>query len=100
MVYGKLAQSSILILSHCIIQDDLKPHQSQLEESLLKVIISPEPFPPPGRPLRNTVARCLRTLYTKAETRSMYDTLQALLKIVADHKVVDKDVQKMYKLHL
>ena len=34
-------------------------------------------------------------MYTRAETRTMFDTLQAFLRLVGDSKSVDKDVVKM-----
>jgi hypothetical protein len=63
-------------------------------EVLVKAILAPDPYPPPGRPLRHLVVRCLIILFTKGESRPLYDTLQTLLKFLGDFKVVDKDVQK------
>jgi hypothetical protein len=73
------------------------PKTSQhLEQSVINVLLSPDPFPPPGRPLRNLAARCLILLYKKGETKSLFDTLQLLLKVAGDSKVQDKDVNKVY----
>jgi HEAT repeat-containing protein 5 len=72
----------------------LKAKQAGLEETLIKVVSSPIPIP--GRALRNLVGRCLVALYTHGESRSLFDTMQAFLKIVGDLKAVDKDANKMY----
>jgi HEAT repeat-containing protein 5 len=79
-------------------QDQLKTQQTELEATLVKIILAPEPYPPPGRALRNVVARCLTLLYTRAESRSLFDTLQAFMKVTSDFKATDKDVYKMYAL--
>ncbi|RDB24443.1 HEAT repeat-containing protein 5B [Hypsizygus marmoreus] len=73
----------------------LKTIQSTLETSFIKIISAPEPYPAPGRALRNLVGRCLVTLYTRGETRTLFDTLQVFLKIVGDFKVVDKEMNKV-----
>ncbi|TDL16333.1 clathrin-coated vesicle protein [Rickenella mellea] len=73
----------------------LKASQNSLEERLLKVITAPEPYPTPGRPLRELVARCLVVLYTRGETKTMFDTLQAFLKITGEFKVYDRDINKV-----
>lgn len=72
----------------------MKAKQSSLEDSLINVISSPTPTP--GRALRNLVGRCLVALYTRGETRTLFDTMQAFLKIVSDLKAVDKEINKMY----
>ena len=51
--------------------------------------------PAPGRAIRNLVGRCLIALYTRGETRTLFDTMQSFLKIVGDVKAVDKDANKM-----
>ncbi|KAG7093998.1 hypothetical protein E1B28_007627 [Marasmius oreades] len=75
--------------------DQLKSKQSELEAILVKIILSPEPYPSPGRALRNVVARCLIVLYRRAETRTLFDTLQALLKVTSDFKTPDMDARKI-----
>ncbi|THU92726.1 clathrin-coated vesicle protein [Dendrothele bispora CBS 962.96] len=75
--------------------DQLKSHQAELEATLAKIILAPEPYPAPGRALRVAVARCLTLLYTRAESRSLFDTLQAFMKVTSDFKAVDKDVHKI-----
>ena len=79
------------------VQPDLKPKQSELEETLLKVISGTEGYPTPGRAIRRVVGRCLVVLYTRGETRTMFDTLQALMKLVGDPKL-DKEPVKMYEI--
>lgn len=74
--------------------EEIKHHQSQLEAALIKVITSPDPYPQPGRPLRNVLTKCLLLLYSRGESRTLYDTLQTCLRLVGDYKVTDKDVQK------
>ncbi|KAF8904140.1 clathrin-coated vesicle protein [Gymnopilus junonius] len=74
---------------------DLKPKQGELEKVFIKIISGAEPYPAPGRAIRNLVARCLIVLYTRGETRTLFDTLQAFLRIVGDFKSTDKDVVKI-----
>jgi len=62
----------------------------------MKVILAPQPFLPPGRALRNLAARCLILVYTRGETKTLFDTLHVLLKVVGDFKTLDKDVNKMW----
>ncbi|PPQ99633.1 hypothetical protein CVT24_005211, partial [Panaeolus cyanescens] len=74
---------------------DLKPLQGTLEKTLVKIISGGEPYPAPGRAIRQLVGRCLVTLYTRGETRSLFDTLQALMRIVGDMKALDREVVKI-----
>lgn len=74
---------------------DLKVQQPGFEKSLIKVVSAPDQYPPPGRALRNLVGRCLVKLYTRGETRTMFDTLQAFMKLLGDFKTLDKDASKM-----
>lgn len=78
-----------------VLQDTFKTTQTVYESVLLRVINSTKPYPNPGRPLRNITARCLKLLYSRGETRTLFDTLQALLKIVGEVKVHDRDSNKM-----
>lgn len=78
-----------------MIQPDLKPKQTELEETLLKVVSGTEGYPTPGRAIRRVVGRCLVVLYSRGETRTMFDTLQALMKLVGDVKL-EKEAIKMY----
>lgn len=76
-------------------QEIIKSRQTDTEVILVKVITAPAPFPSPGRALRNLVARCLVLIYTRGETRSLFDTLGIFLKVAAEYKAVDRDVNKM-----
>lgn len=67
-------------------QATIKSSLSHLEDTFLKVVESPESYPAPGRSLRKLVSRCLVLVYTRADTRTMFDTLQRLLKLVIDLK--------------
>jgi hypothetical protein len=88
---------SLLIAS----QDDIKTVQKDLEASLLDVISSGEPYPVPGRALRNLVASCILILYTRGDSKNMFDTLLAFLKIANAFKApADRDQHKMYVLIL
>ena len=62
----------------------------------MKIISASQGYPPPGRALRNLVGRSLVVLYTRGETRTLFDTLQALLCLVGDVGNLDKDVLKVY----
>ncbi|KAF9444651.1 clathrin-coated vesicle protein [Macrolepiota fuliginosa MF-IS2] len=78
---------------------DLKTKQADIEKALIKIIASPEPYPTPGRAIRNFVGKCFLELYTRGETRTMFDTLQAFMKIVGDFKApVDRDGSKIAAL--
>jgi hypothetical protein len=61
--------------------------QKDLEASLINVVTSREPYPVPGRALRNLVASCLLVLYTRGDSKNMFDTLIALLKVPATSKL-------------
>ncbi|KAL0960465.1 hypothetical protein HGRIS_005508 [Hohenbuehelia grisea] len=75
--------------------DQFKSKQAQLEKTFVNIISAVDRYPAPGRAIRNTVSRSLIKLYTRGETRTLFDTLQAFLKIVADVKALDKDVVKV-----
>ena len=66
--------------------------QLALEQTFIKIISGAENYPQPGRAIRNLVGRCFVLLYMRGETRSMFDTLQSLLKVVGDLKATDKVV--------
>ncbi|ESK97884.1 clathrin-coated vesicle protein [Moniliophthora roreri MCA 2997] len=74
--------------------DQLKSKQNHLEATLVKIILSPDPYPSPGKALRNIVARCLITIYRRGETRTLFDTLQSLIKVTSDFKSIDMDARK------
>ncbi|KAF8630604.1 hypothetical protein AX15_002831 [Amanita polypyramis BW_CC] len=75
--------------------EGLKSQQSTIEKALIKVVSAPEPYPLPGRALRNLVARCFILMYTRGETRSLFDTLQAFMKIVGDFKTPEKEAKRI-----
>ncbi|OCH91331.1 clathrin-coated vesicle protein [Obba rivulosa] len=75
--------------------EDVKSGQAELETILVKIITATEPYPSPGRPIRNLVAKCLTEIYTRGETRTLFDTLQAFLKIAGDAKVPHKDTSRI-----
>ncbi|EJD52751.1 ARM repeat-containing protein [Auricularia subglabra TFB-10046 SS5] len=66
--------------------DVLKPAQASLETTLIKIATAADPYPVPGRSVRNLVGRCLVALYLKAETRSMFDTMQTFFKAASELK--------------
>jgi HEAT repeat-containing protein 5 len=72
----------------------VKSRQSTLEAALVKVITGPEPYPPPGRALRNPAVRSLIALYTRTETRTLFDALQTFMAIVGDFKSSGRDANK------
>ena len=65
------------------------------ESKLLKVITGAAPYPTPGRPFRTLAARCMVLLYSRGESRTMFDTMQTLLKVVGDMKAPDMDRRKV-----
>jgi hypothetical protein len=76
--------------------DDVKVSQKDLEASLINIVASREPYPVPGRALRNLVASCFLVLYTRGDSKNMFDTLIAFLKVAGDFKApADKDLHKM-----
>jgi hypothetical protein len=82
-------------------QDDVKATQKDLEANLVGVISSRESYPVPGRALRNLVASCFLTLYARGDSKNMFDTLIAFLKVASDFKApADRDQHKMCVLAL
>ncbi|KAI0776806.1 ARM repeat-containing protein [Trametes elegans] len=57
--------------------------------------MAPEPFPLPGRPIRRLVASCLQALYLRGETKSLFDTIQAFLKILTETKPPAKESSRI-----
>ncbi|KAH9922323.1 clathrin-coated vesicle protein [Epithele typhae] len=79
--------------------EQLKANQTALEEDMVKIVTAPESFPLPGRPVRRLVASCLKTLYTRGETKSLYDTSQAFLKLLAETKPPAKESSRMAAMY-
>jgi hypothetical protein len=75
-------------------QNELKQHQADYVETLVKAVTAPTPYPPPGRPIRHLVGRCLTLIFERGESRPLYDVLQILTKSLGDPKISDKDVQR------
>ncbi|KAG9219717.1 hypothetical protein CCMSSC00406_0010180 [Pleurotus cornucopiae] len=73
--------------------DTLKGTQNTLEQIFVKIISTSCTLH--TRAILQLVARCLIKLYRRGETRTLFDTLQALMKIVGDFKVMDKDTVKV-----
>lgn len=80
--------------------EDIKVAQKDLEASLINVVTSREPYPVPGRALRNLVASCFLVLYTRGDSKNMFDTLIAFLKVAGDFKApADRDQHKIASLY-
>ncbi|KAJ7168806.1 clathrin-coated vesicle protein [Mycena filopes] len=75
--------------------EHLKSKQADIEAALVKVVLAQDPHPVPGRALRNCVARCFIALYTRGEMRTLFDTLQAFIKVIVDFKTPDRDSHKI-----
>ncbi|KAI9012871.1 armadillo-type protein [Gaertneriomyces semiglobifer] len=71
--------------------DVLKTSQTQLEKLLLRHLVSM--LPKPSRTIRRLVARCLILIYSKGDTRTLFDTLSALQGMVANKKVEDMSLR-------
>ncbi|KAJ3190081.1 hypothetical protein HDU85_000372 [Gaertneriomyces sp. JEL0708] len=71
--------------------DVLKTSQTQLEKLLLRHLGSM--LPKPSRTIRRLVARCLILIYSKGDTRTLFDTLSALQGMVANKKVEDMSLR-------
>ncbi|OBZ74420.1 HEAT repeat-containing protein 5B [Grifola frondosa] len=79
--------------------EQLKSTQTNLEEALVKVVTSQEPYPNPGRPIRSLVASCLIAIYMCGETKTLFDTLQAFLKIIGETKPPHKDSSRIAAMY-
>ncbi|KAI6043108.1 armadillo-type protein [Pisolithus marmoratus] len=75
--------------------DLVKASQTSTEVTLLKIICGSNGYPLPGRGIRNLSARCFVLQYGRGETRTLFDTLRALLKIAGDPKASDKDIVRI-----
>lgn len=69
-------------------QDELRRLQAQTEATLLRLVtVVPSqsaPAPRPGRPARQLIARCLVALFHRGESRSLFDAVQSLARVMAD----------------
>jgi hypothetical protein len=78
------------------LQDDVKTAQKDIEAGLISVVSSSGSYPVPGRALRNLVASCFLILYTRGDSKNMFDTLIIFLKVAGDFKApADRDQNKM-----
>ncbi|KAJ7215770.1 hypothetical protein B0H12DRAFT_1241935 [Mycena haematopus] len=75
--------------------EHLKSKRVDLEAALGKNVLAQDPFPILGRALCNCVARCFIALYTRGETRTLFDTLQTFIKVIIDFKTPDRDSHKI-----
>ncbi|KAG0172348.1 hypothetical protein DFQ30_010665 [Apophysomyces sp. BC1015] len=71
--------------------DTLKHSQPLLEKTLLKLISLATAKP--RRPIRFLIGRCFVLLYTRGETRSLFDTVTALHSLIAASKNIDKETR-------
>lgn len=86
-------QSLYIDIIFIVLQDFVKSHQVQLETTLLDIARGVDLYPHPGRPIRQAVARCFISLYSRGETRTLFDSLQALVKVTVDQKPGEKDAR-------
>ncbi|CAM0141375.1 hypothetical protein VKS41_003918 [Umbelopsis sp. WA50703] len=77
--------------SKVIDADLLKKIQPKLEKTLLNFITMASPKP--RRPIRCLIGRCFILLYTRAETRTLFDTIVALQGTAGAGKNVDKEAK-------
>ncbi|KAF5360588.1 hypothetical protein D9756_004497 [Leucocoprinus leucothites] len=85
--------------SKCLEGPNLKAKQSDIEKQLIKIVSSPEPYPTPGHTFQNLVGKCLVEVYMRAEKRTMFDVLQAFMKVTGDFKApVGRDGSKIAAL--
>ncbi|KAI0784437.1 clathrin-coated vesicle protein [Abortiporus biennis] len=78
---------------------DVKSSQNALQSILLDVVSGTKPKLVPGRPVRNLVAQCFVTIYARGETRTLYDTVQALLKVISEQKTAAQDGHRVAALY-
>ncbi|KAI0311044.1 clathrin-coated vesicle protein [Amylostereum chailletii] len=80
--------------------EDLKTVHSGLESTLIAVIAKGEPYPPPGRALRNATGSSLALLYSRGESKTLFDALLAFLKAAGDFKApAERDAHKIASLY-
>lgn len=69
----------------------LKKSQPTIEKTLLRLISLATAKP--RRPIRFLIGRCYVILYTKGETRSLFDTVTALHSLISANKNIDKETK-------
>ncbi|KAI7935821.1 hypothetical protein MJO28_016692 [Puccinia striiformis f. sp. tritici] len=80
----------------------LKSLQAQLESDLIRIItqVAPtsQPAPKPGRPIRHLVARILVKLFDRAERRTLFDVIGALLKVAGTEPAKGSPDNKIHRI--
>ncbi|CEG80418.1 hypothetical protein RMATCC62417_14760 [Rhizopus microsporus] len=71
--------------------ETLKKTQPVLEKSLLRLISLASARP--RRPIRFLIGRCYIILYTRGDTRTLFDTVTALHSLIAANKNIDKETK-------
>ncbi|KAL4206381.1 hypothetical protein CU097_005637 [Rhizopus azygosporus] len=71
--------------------ETLKKAQPILEKSLLRLISLASARP--RRPIRFLIGRCYIILYTRGDTRTLFDTVTALHSLIATNKNIDKETK-------
>lgn len=67
--------------------EDVKPQVATFESTLLSIALATTPFSTaPGRPVRLLTAQCLVAIYSKGETKGLFDTINKLLVAAGDAK--------------
>jgi len=67
-----------------------KPAQTSLESTFLNIDIGIDPLPFPGCPIRHLIPRCFVSLYTRGETCTLFETMQALVKVAGQVKILKR----------
>ncbi|KZT57919.1 hypothetical protein CALCODRAFT_495577 [Calocera cornea HHB12733] len=72
---------------------EIRQRFEAIEKLLVKIAVGSEGLPFTSRPIRHALSRCLVKLYGRTESRTLYDTLQTLLKSIAEAptKLTDRD---------
>ncbi|KAI0030727.1 clathrin-coated vesicle protein [Vararia minispora EC-137] len=88
--------SSVEIFLKNASSDDLKAVQRSLETTLTLIITKGSPYPAPGKAIRNVVSSCFVLLFTLGESRAVFETLLACLRVLGDFKApADRDLYKV-----
>ncbi|CAO3620701.1 unnamed protein product [Cunninghamella echinulata] len=74
-----------------VTEDVLKQSQATLEKTLLRLISLSTAKP--RRPIRYLIGRCYVILYTRGDTRQLFDTITALHSLVSASKNIDKETK-------
>ncbi|KAF4622079.1 hypothetical protein D9613_008980 [Agrocybe pediades] len=77
-------EKTLLGIVSCSAASSSSSYSSSPNPNSSNTTTTSEQSPSPGRAIRNLVGRCFVRLYTRAETRTLFDTMQALLRMVGD----------------